>query len=43
MESKIFIVIAVIGVIFIGLTIWLFKLDRKITKLEKDQQQNIND
>ena len=43
MESKIFIVIAVIGVIFIGLTIWLFKLDRKITKLEKEQQKNIND
>jgi plastocyanin domain-containing protein len=43
MESKIFIVITVIGVIFIGLTIWLFKLDRKITKLEKEQQKNIND
>jgi hypothetical protein len=43
MESKIFIVIAVIAVIFIGLTIWLFKLDRKISRLEKDQQKNVND
>lgn len=43
MESKIFVVIAVIGVIFIGLTIWLFKLDRKVSKLEKDQPQNVKD
>lgn len=43
MESKIFIVIVVIAVIFVGLAIWLFKLDRKVSKLEKDQQKNIND
>jgi len=43
MESKIFVVIAVIGVIFIGLTIWLFKLDRKVSKLEKNQQKSVND
>lgn len=43
MESKIFIVITVIAVIFTGLVIWLFKLDRKVSKLEKEQQKNIND
>ncbi len=43
MESKIFVVIAVIAVIFVGLTIWLFRLDRKVTKLEKDQPKNVND
>lgn len=43
MESKIVIVIVVIAVIFTGMVIWLFKLDRKVSKLEKEQQKNIND
>lgn len=42
MESKIFVVIAVIAVIFTGLAIWLFKLDRKVSKLEKEQHKKIN-
>ena len=42
MESKIFVVIAVIAVIFTGLAIWLFKLDRKVSKLEKEQYKKIN-
>lgn len=34
-EGKIFVVIAVIGIILAGLFVYLFRLDRKITKLEK--------
>lgn len=43
MESKIFIVIAVIAVIFTGLVIWLFRLDRKVSRLEKKQRKRFND
>lgn len=42
MESKIFIVIAVIAVIFTGLVVWLFKLDRKVSRLEKEQQERLD-
>lgn len=35
-EGKIYVVVAVILLIFIGLSIWLFLLDRRIKKLEND-------
>lgn len=34
-EGKIYVVIAVVALILTGLFIYLFSLDRKITKLEK--------
>ena len=34
--GKIYSVVAVIAVIFIGIAIYLFRLDKKITKLEKE-------
>jgi uncharacterized transporter YbjL len=34
-EGKIYVVIAVISVIFIGLLIYLITIDRKVSKLEK--------
>jgi uncharacterized membrane protein len=34
-EGKIYVVIAVISVIFIGLLIYLIAIDRKVSKLEK--------
>lgn len=34
-SGKIYVVVAVIAVIFIGLAIYLFSLDKKISKLEK--------
>lgn len=36
-EGKIYVVIAVIGIIFIGLAAYLFQLDRKITKIENEK------
>jgi len=34
--GKIYSVVAVIAVIFIGIALYLFRLDNKITKLEKE-------
>lgn len=34
--GKIYSVVAVIAVIFIGIALYLFRLDKKITKLEKE-------
>jgi len=36
-EGKIYVVIAVIGIIFVGLAAYLFQLDRKITKIENEK------
>lgn len=35
-SGKIYVVVAVISVIFIGLAIYLFSIDRKISKIEKE-------
>ena len=40
METKIYVVIAVIAVIFIGISIMLIRLDRKLTRIEKEQNKN---
>lgn len=37
-SGKIYIVIAVLLIIFTGLTLYLVRLDRKITKLEKNNE-----
>ncbi|ADY52384.1 hypothetical protein Pedsa_1829 [Pseudopedobacter saltans DSM 12145] len=36
-SGKIYVVVAVITVLFIGLFSYLFSLDRKISKIEKDK------
>ena len=36
-SGKIYVVVAVIGVIFTGIVIYLFTNDRKLTKLENEQ------
>lgn len=38
-DGKIFVVLAVVIVIVLGLFLYLFNLDRKITKLEKDTKK----
>lgn len=38
-EGKIYVVVAVIAVIFTGLVIYLLLLDRKISKLEKRKEE----
>jgi CcmD family protein len=35
-EGKIYIVVAVIAIIFIGIVIYMISLDRKLSKLEKE-------
>lgn len=37
-DGKIYVVVAVISIVFIGLATWLFRLDRKINRLEKNQK-----
>lgn len=34
-SGKIYVVVAVIGVIFLGLVMYLFSIDRRVKKLEK--------
>jgi CcmD family protein len=34
-SGKIYVVIAIIGIIFIGLAIYLFSIDRRLRKIEK--------
>lgn len=36
-DGKIYVVVAVMSLIFIGLAIFLYSLDRKLTRLEKGQ------
>lgn len=36
-SGKIYVVIATISIIFIGLAIYLFTIDRRLKKLEKDR------
>jgi CcmD family protein len=36
-NGKIYVVVAVISIIFVGLALYLVQLDRKITKLENEK------
>ena len=36
-KGKIYVVVAVIAIIFVGLALYLVQLDRKITKLENEK------
>lgn len=38
-EGKIYIVVAVIAIVFIGIVAYLVRLDRKITRLEQHEKQ----
>ncbi len=38
-DGKIYVVLAVLGIIFGGLTLYLIHLDRKISRLERDQEK----
>ena len=38
-DGKIYVVLVVLGIIFGGLTLYLIYLDRKISRLEKDQKK----
>jgi CcmD family protein len=42
-ESKIFVVIIVLSTVLIGLAAYLFWLDRRVTKMEKEINNNNKD
>jgi CcmD family protein len=37
-NGKIYVVVGVIAIIFVGLVVYLFTIDRRLSKLEKDQK-----
>ena len=37
-EGKIYVVVAVISVVFLGLAVYLITLDRRISKMEKEKE-----
>jgi CcmD family protein len=39
-ESKMFVVIIVLSTVLVGLAIYLFWLDRRVTKMEKEIKNN---
>jgi len=39
-ETKIFVVIAVLSTVLIGLAVYLFWLDRRVSKMEKEIKNN---
>lgn len=41
-EGKIYVVVAIIAVIFVGILIYLISLDRKITKVEEQLKEKKN-
>ena len=41
-ETKIFVVIAVLSTVLIGLATYLFWLDRRVSKMEKEIKNNQN-
>ncbi|CAI8337377.1 MAG: CcmD family protein [Bacteroidetes bacterium MED-G17] len=38
-EGKIYVVVLVLGIIFLGLALFLFRLDRRISQLEKKENE----
>jgi len=40
-NGKIFVVVAVLALILVGIFVYLFTIDRKVTKLEKELEEKI--
>lgn len=40
-SGKIYVVVAVLAIIFIGLLVFLINIDRKVSRLEKENQKSI--
>jgi CcmD family protein len=41
-ETKLFVVILVLSTVLVGLAVYLFWLDRRVTKMEKEIKNNQN-
>jgi CcmD family protein len=42
-NGKIFVVVAVLAIILVGIFVYLFTIDRKVTKLEKEVEEKISE
>jgi CcmD family protein len=42
-NGKIFVVVAVLALILVGIFIYLFTIDRKVTRLEKEVEEKISE
>ena len=42
-NGKIFVVIAILALILVGIFVYLFTIDRKVTKLEKEVEEKISE
>lgn len=42
-DSKIYIVVTVLAVILVGIFVYLFVMDRKVSKLEKEMKERTSD
>ena len=42
-NEKIFVVVAVLALILVGIFVYLFTIDRKVTKLEKEVEEKISE
>ncbi|HZX61750.1 MAG TPA: CcmD family protein [Bacteroidales bacterium] len=42
-NGKIFVVVAVLALILVGIFVYLFTIDRKVTKLEKEVEEKISE
>jgi CcmD family protein len=38
-NGKIYVVVAVVGIVFLGIIVYLVRIDRKISRMEKNQKQ----
>ncbi|MFM2286101.1 MAG: hypothetical protein RLZZ543_1598 [Bacteroidota bacterium] len=41
-QGKIYVVVAILSIVFIGIVLYLIRLDRKISRLEKENRKSEN-
>ena len=41
-DGKIYVVVAILSIVFAGIVFYLIRLDRKVSRLEKEQRQSEN-
>ena len=41
-DGKIYVVVVILSIVFTGIVLYLIRLDRKVSRLEKEQRQSEN-
>jgi CcmD family protein len=41
-DGKIYVVVAILSIVFTGIVLYLIRLDRKVSRMEKEQRQSEN-